>query len=321
MKPVIAVISNPGSGHNRARLAGVAAALESRPGVRHFVTRAVTELPDVCAELAALPLKLLVINGGDGTAAAVFGRLIEDFSPARRPLLALLPGGTANMTAGDVGIRGSLRGALRRLLRWIDRPPQHQEIEIVERAVLCVAQGVEPRRYGMFLGAGLIMAGTEYAHRALHARGLRDDFSLGLGLARSLWGIARDEPGFRQSLPLTLALEQDEEREFDARILAVSTLARLFLGLRPFWGRESGPVALSLIEAGAPGLLRQFPGLLRGRPGWSATPEHGYHSHRASELWLTFDGTCNLDGEILPVSSAQGPLRVSAAGPLRFLRL
>ena len=26
----------------------------------------------------------------------------------------LLPGGTANMTAGDVGIRGSLRGALRR---------------------------------------------------------------------------------------------------------------------------------------------------------------------------------------------------------------
>jgi len=314
------VISNPRSGHNRSRFAGLAAALAARPQVRHFVTGSAAELPAICAELGAQPLQLLVINGGDGTAAAVFAALLDTLPAARRPLLALLPAGTANMTAGDVGIRGSLRGARRRLLHWIDTP-QRPPGAVVERAVLRVQAGAGPRRYGMFLGAGLIMAGTEYAHRALHARGLRDDFSLGLGLVRSLWGIARGEAEFRRAQPLALSLDGGAERAFDARILAVSTLHRLFLGIRPFWGRESGPLALSLIEAGAPGLLRNFPGLLRGRPGPRATPEAGYHSHRARELQLAFDGACNLDGEILQVSRADGPLRVAAAGPLRFLRL
>lgn len=318
-RPAIAVISNPRSGHNRSRFAKIAEALATRPGVRHVVTGSPAELPAICAELGDRSVDLLVINGGDGTAAAVFGALLETLPAEQRPLLALLPAGTANMTAGDVGIRGALHAALRRLLRWIEAS-EHRGT-VVERAVLRVQTGSSAPRYGMFLGAGLVMAGTEYAHREVHARGLRDDFSLGLSLVRSLWGILRREPGFRQSLPVALALEQREERTFDAQILIMSTLQRLFLGIRPFWGDESGPVALSLIESGAPGLLRQFPGLLCGRPGRSATPENGYHSHRASELCVTFDGACNLDGEILPVSSAAGPLRVAAAGPLRFLRL
>ena len=317
---MIAVISNPRSGHNRRRFADFEAALAARPQVEHFVTGSAAELPAICAALGDRPVELLAINGGDGTAAAVFAALLETLPAEHRPLLALLPAGTANMTAGDVGIHGSLRGALRRLLHWIDAP-QRPPGMVVERAVLRVEAGAGPRRYGMFLGAGLIMAGTEYAHRALHARGLRDDFSLGLGLVRSLWGIARGEAEFRRAQPLALRLDGGTERAFAAQILAVSTLQRLFLGIRPFWGRESGSLALSLIEAGAPGLLRNFPGLLRGRPGPRATPAAGYHSHRARELQLSFDGTCNLDGEVLQVSRADGPLRVTAAGPLRFLRL
>lgn len=314
---MIAVISNPRSGHNRRRFAEIAAALAARADVRHFVTAAAEELPGILAELNRQPPALLVVNGGDGTAAAVFGAL--DALPAeRRPPLALLPAGTANMTAGDVGIRGSLRAALRRLLAWADAPGGGVE---VERAVLRVEAGGQAPRYGMFLGAGLIMAGTEYAHRALHARGLRDDFSLGLGLVRALWGLARREPDFRRAQPLALTRDGGARCEYDALILAVSTLERLFLGIRPFWGGEDGPLALSLIEAGAPGLLRHFPGLLRGRPGAGATPAAGYHSHRSAGLCLEFTGACNLDGEILQVSAALGPLRVSAAGPLRFLRL
>ena len=317
---MIAMISNPRSGHNRSQLAGIAAALAPRAQVRHLVTESAAELPAICAELTAQPLELLAINGGDGTVAAVFATLLDTVPAQRWPLLALLPAGTANMTAGDVGIRGSLRAALRRLLRWIDAP-ERTPGAVVERAVLRVEAGTGLRRHGMFLGAGLIMAGTEYAHRALHARGLRDDFSLGLGMVRSLWGIARGEAEFRRTQPLTLALDGGAAQHFDARILAVSTLQRLFLGIRPFWGRESGLLALSLIESGAPGLLRNFPGLLRGCPGPRATPEAGYHSHRASELRLSFDGACNLDGEILQLSRADGPLRVSAVGPLQFLRL
>lgn len=54
-------------------------------------------------------------------------------------------------------------------------------------------RGAAPR-YGMFLG-GAIIQGTEYAHREVHARGLRDDFSLALSTGRTVWGYcARTRP-------------------------------------------------------------------------------------------------------------------------------
>ena len=80
-QPVIAVISNRNSGHNRDRLGAVAAALDGDPRFRHFITEAAEDIPGVLGMLAGTPLRLLVINGGDGTAAAVFARLFAHFPP------------------------------------------------------------------------------------------------------------------------------------------------------------------------------------------------------------------------------------------------
>lgn len=319
-QPVIAVISNRNSGHNRDRLGAVVRALDGDPRFRHFITDAAEDIPEVLAALAGVPLRLLVINGGDGTAAAVFARLFAHFAPADLPLLALLPGGTANMTAGDVGIRGSLHTALRRLQAWAMAGCATDGL-MVERPVLRVAPGAQPPRYGMFFGTGVIMQGTAYAHRELHARGLRDDFSLGLGMVRTLWGLVRRDPEFWHPLPVVVRSDTVELLECDALILAVSTLDRLFLGLRPFWGKGGAPLQWSLIEGRARHLLRRFPGILRGRPGRAVVPDAGYHSQRAARISLEMDGSFNLDGEILAVSRAEGPVVITAAGPLRFLRL
>jgi diacylglycerol kinase (ATP) len=319
-QPVIAVISNRNSGHNRDRLGAVAAALDGDPRFRHFITDAAEDIPGVLGMLAGSPLRLLVINGGDGTAAAVFAQLCAHFSPSYQPLLALLPGGTANMTAGDVGIRGSLHVALRRLQAWAAAGGATEGLT-VERHVLRVDPGAQPPRYGMFFGAGVIMQGTAYAHRELHARGLRDDFSLGLGMVRTLWGLVRRDPEFWQPLPVAVRSDAGAALECDALILAVSTLDRLFLGLRPFWGSDAGPLKWSLIESRARRLLGRFPGILRGRPGRAVVPDAGYHSHRATRVTLEMDGRFNLDGEIVAVSRTEGPVVITAAGPLRFLRL
>jgi len=319
-QPVIAVISNRNSGHNRDRLGVVAAALDGDPRFRHVITDAAEDIPGVLGMLAGASLRLLVINGGDGTAAAVFAQLFAHFSSSDLPLLALLPGGTANMTAGDVGIRGSLQTALRRLQAWAATGCATEGF-VVERHVLRVDPGAQPPRYGMFFGAGVIMQGTAYAHRELHARGLRDDFSLGLGMVRTLWGLVRRDPEFWQPLPVAVRSDVGEALECDALILAVSTLDRLFLGLRPFWGKGAGPLKWSLIEGRARRLLRSFPGILRGRPGRAVIPDAGYHSQRAARIALDMDGSFNLDGEIVAVARAAGPVVITAAGPLRFLRL
>jgi len=312
----VGLISNPRSGHNRDQFNAVSARVAACPAIRHVVTQSPTEIDAALARLAAAGIRTLAINGGDGTAAAILGRLLETGVFATPPQIALLPGGTANMTAGDVGVGGSLARAVRRLCQWCEggrtaRGAQH-------RALLRVVNGAEAPRYGMFLGAGAIINGTEYAHRELHSRGLRDDFSLALGTARTVWGVLRDDPRFNRHVAIGLSLDGGPPRQFDTLILAVSTLRRLAFGMRPFWGGEPGTVRLTLFEQGCPRFARTFISIIRGRPSANAIPGRGYHSHGAERAVLELHGNLNLDGEIL---AAAGPVAITASAPLEFLQL
>ncbi len=110
------LISNPASGHNRDQFEGIRARIEQTPGIHHRITHSPADIAPALRELAALNIEVLAINGGDGTVSAILGELLESKLFARPPLIALLPGGTANMNAGDIGVRGSLKQRGRSLL-------------------------------------------------------------------------------------------------------------------------------------------------------------------------------------------------------------
>ncbi len=173
-------------------------------------------------------------------------------------------------------------------------------------------------RYGMFLGGGAIIQGTEYAHREVHARGLRDDFSLALTTLRTVWGLLHNDPAFNRHVTIELALDGAMPATYDTLILAVSTLERLAFGMRPFWGREPGAIRLTLFAQGCSRFARTFISIVRGRPNRNAVPDSGYFSHNAESIRLRLDGKLNLDGEILV---ADGPVDISASRPLDFLTL
>jgi diacylglycerol kinase (ATP) len=312
----IGLISNPHSGHNRSRFDAVSARIARSPSICHRVTESPGALPPVLAEFAARGIRVLAINGGDGTCSRVIGEVLESglFDPL--PQIVLLPGGTANMNAGDIGIRGSLRQAVSRFADWCDRAcPAPQRV--AERALLRVVTAAgSGAHYGMFLGGGAVIQGTEYAHREIHSRGLRDDFSLALGTARTFWGLWRDDPAFNGHVPIGLSLDGGPRAQHDTLILAVSTLSRLAFGMRPFWGEGPGDIRLTLVERHCRHFGRTFPTLLRGRPGRHALPGNGYHSHNAGQLELAMSGQLNLDGEILSV--AEG-IAVAASPRLEFL--
>lgn len=317
----IAVISNCNSGHNRDQRRRVDELMACNPQLLHYRTASAEEIPAVLESIASQGVGVLAINGGDGTAAHIFAHLLQDSPFSTPPLIALLPGGTANMTAGDVGVKGSLLRSLERLCRW-SQSERLIEGSVVQRHVLRVATGDGGApHFGMFFGSGAIIQATEYAHREIHSRGLRDDFSLGLGLVRTLWGIVRGHPEFNQPLPVDVTLDSEQYGEFRARILAISSLDRLFLGIHPFWGVGDAPLKMSLITSDAKRFLRTFLSILwRKRKVLPAT-EHGYHSCRAEQITLLMDGSFNLDGEIVQVRREDGPVVISAAGPLSFLAL
>ncbi|KGE03990.1 diacylglycerol/lipid kinase family protein [Pseudohaliea rubra] len=312
----IGIISNPASGHNRDHFPALRRELERCPGALHRVTGSPGDVPAVLEEFAGAGVELLVINGGDGTAAAVLGQLLERSPFARLPLVTLLPAGTANMNAGDVGVRGSLRRAVSRFRRWAEDPSR--PAERLQRRLLRVSIDDEPAaHYGMFLGAGAVVHGTEYAHREIHARGLRDDFSLFLGTLRTAWGVVRGEEAFTRPTRLGLTLDGRAAGEADALILAVSTLERLAFGMRPFWGRGPGPLRLTLIEQHAARFLPTFLSIIAGRPSRRARADAGYHSHNAQQLELALAGDLNLDGELLTVRRCA---LIEASAALVFLR-
>lgn len=103
----VCVITNAASGHNRKWRARVSEELSRFPGLAHHVTRTEAEATDLIARMASDIPDVIVMNGGDGTVAALIGRMLHHWPKGALPLMIVLPGGTANMTAGDVGIATS----------------------------------------------------------------------------------------------------------------------------------------------------------------------------------------------------------------------
>jgi hypothetical protein len=312
----IGIISNPASGHNRDHFPALRRELDRCPGALHRVTESPADVPAVLREFADAGVGLLVINGGDGTASNILGQLLEQEPFARRPLVTLLPAGTANMNAGDVGVRGSLRRAVGRFRRWAEDPSRPAE-RLVRHLMRVTLDDEATPHYGMFLGAGAVVHGTEYAHREIHARGLRDDFSLFLGTLRTAWGVVRGEEAFTAPTRLGLSLDGRAAGAADTLILAVSTLDRLAFGMRPFWGSGAGPLRVTLIEQHAPRFLPTFLSIIAGRPSRRARAGEHYHSHNAQDVELALAGELNLDGELLTVAQRA---RLAASPPLVFLR-
>jgi hypothetical protein len=184
-------------------------------------------------------------------------------------------------------------------------------------------------RCGLFFGIGTIVQGVEYFHQRVRRHSGGHELGAGAALVRTLWGIARQQPPF--SLPLEVAVQApalllpdracapQQLDPLSVRLLLATTLDRLFLGMRPYWGSGAGALKTTLVERRAPAFLVRVPRLLRGRPDRSMTPQLGYHSGRIGKLTLTFDGSYTLDGELF--GNAGDTIDICATEPVRFLPL
>jgi diacylglycerol kinase (ATP) len=318
---LVGLISNPNSGRNRKHLRAIERIVANHPRVHHCPTQGAADIPTALSLLAERSVEVLAINGGDGTVARVLTHLLEDAPFERLPLIALLPGGTTNMNAGDVGLRGSLAGAVQRLCHWAD--DDRCEGRLLRRAILRVDPGAgQPVGYGMFFGTGAIIHGIEYCRASIHTRGVANEIGPGLAMARTLWGIARGDRRFARSVAVSVALDgAPPARAEDILILLVSSLERLFLGMRPYWGKEDAPLHVSIIRAGADHLLWNLPALLRGKPGRHVGVAAGYRSCNVGRISLTLDGPWTLDGEMYQASRKAGPVIITDGGPVTFIRL
>ncbi len=115
----VAVISNPHAG--RRRSIGLQRELE-RAGTVSWLTTSSPEEANTEIARVANDVDLLVLDGGDGTVQRALSVLFQ-MPEARTPRIAILPGGSTNMTACDISGRRSWRESAAHLVRLVKRDP------------------------------------------------------------------------------------------------------------------------------------------------------------------------------------------------------
>ena len=293
--------------------------LRQCPGVRHCEVKTPAEILATLAELAQTEVGVVVINGGDGTVQAVLSALFQCQHFETLPFLAVLPSGTTNVIAKNVGLRGRRLRALQTLLERASIGAK--DLPYRQHPVLRVQ--ISPDRdplFGMCFSAAASVKATQYYHDKLHALRLPGELGPGLALVRFLFSLVCGDSDVLTPVPIAIALNREPEEQFECLALLVTTLEQLLLGLRPYWGSESGPLHYTAIAARPKYALRVLPFLLRGRETGYATPQHGYFSHNVNEVRLHMASGFVLDGELFEPSSQSEPVVVSHAGSAPFVR-
>jgi len=316
----IGVLNNLRSGRGMSRVQQVLALLESHPDVLHAETDSASLVPEALADFEKEGVELLVVNGGDGTLQRVLTDLLarEDGS-AWLPCLAPIRGGRTNMSAIDLGSdRHPARGLAE--LIGLARSGRLHERE-VQRSVLRVDLGPDDGvQYGIFFGAGMLHRAVQLTPRYFPEGRTQGIFGAGAVTATLLGRTAFGKlGGVLEADKIQVAMDGEPAESRELRVIMATTAEKLFLGLRPFWGRGPGPVRLTLLAADARRLPRAAWGILRGRPPSWAGPESGYTSRNCERVVFRLDCGVTIDGELFEACPGRS-LELTGDRRLRFVR-
>ena len=316
----LGVLSNPNSGGNRKGFAAIRDLLSHQPDALH---REIVTLADTTAaldEFVRNGVEVVAINGGDGTIQTVLTALFHHQPYQQLPLLAILRAGTDSIIARDIGIRGSRDRGLRKLVNWIHS--RDGQGAVLKRSIMRVQKSSQPQPlYGMIFGAPVIYQGILFCRRNVHTMGLHGELAPTLTLLRFLLGVIRKKKEYATAVPLTIDLDQMASVQDDFLLVLISTVERLFFGLRPYWGTENGPLHFTAVSDGAQHLMRVLPSMARGQRCRLRTPQNGYLSHNVNKVRLTLNSGFTLDGELHTAGAQAEEVVISCGGQASFLRL
>jgi diacylglycerol kinase (ATP) len=315
----IGILSNAHSRRNQSALPAIERLLAEFPEAVHQSFQHIDEMPQAVTALARSGVDHLVINGGDGTAQAVLGELLERSPFEARPRITLIGGGMTNVIAHDVGMPSAPIDALRRVLT---RAGTGDAGEVLRRTTIAVKCGGRARTdYGFLAGAVGFYQGTRLTRRDMHRVGLRQSLATKAGIVWSVVRLLLHGEGERSGLHgerVAIGLNGAPPREAPYLFILATTLERLLPGVMPFWGHDHGAIKLTTIASPAQRFGRAAISVVRGRPRpWMH--HAGYASTRADRISLRLTSPIVVDGEVFD-PGPHGHVELSAGPAVEFHR-
>ena len=317
----LGIIENVRSQRNKRAATTLAADAQSLPEACYASLEDIGDLSAILRDFARREVKLLVLSSGDGTVQATLTRLIEQRPFEAMPMLAIMPRGMTNMTAGDVGLRGSGPRTLGRLISAVRDGTVSRYLRTRHLLRVENIKDFTPQ-IGMFFGGAAIYDAIETCRRSVHSLKFEADLANGLTLAGLLlrWLVTggRDD-GVLRGHTLRVRIDEGEIDERECLLFLVTTLDRLILGSRPFWNDRVGHMRYTSIGYPPRRLLWFSRRILYGGQHRDL-PDDSYYSRAADRLELRFDGRFTLDGEFFEPEPTR-PLILTASETACFVSL
>ena len=314
----VGVIVNPGSGRGRGKGLALAELLKATPTVDVVVLAKFPEIYPALERFAAQGVMELFISSGDGTVQAIQTWLAESKAFAMFPRLCLLPHGTTNMTAADLGFK---RRNINEQAAFIGSPtPQ----ETAERPTVRVANPAHGKpQHGMFFGTGAVSEATRYCQTAFNDKGVGGNWATFATLATVLSKSVFIKPNphdpnrFDKPYPITVKIDGQTLCHGDQLMMLATTLKKLILGAKPFWGgSDGGPLRVTTMPYPIPSIPRWIIPSLYGSEARKYPP--GALSRACTTCEVATATSFVIDGEFHDAPKDQ-PLRLETGALFRYI--
>lgn len=311
------LLVNPSSGKSSGKGLALHEMLQAVPAVSTCLIDRFEQLPDVLNKFSADGVTDLFISSGDGTIQAVQTELAERRLFKTAPRLALLPHGTTNMTAADLGLRRRSVQAQAEFIKSLEIT------DLRQRPTLRITNpGDSKPRHGMFLGTGAAAEAILYCQRVYNARNVKGDWATFATLVTTLGRALLTKPNpadksrIDRAYPIEVVSEGTQRCSGMQLLMFSTTLDKLILGSRPFWAGKTAAIRTSILPYPVPSIPRWLLPIMYG--GENRSTPKGALSFSSNSLEVTSSTSFVIDGEFFAARSDE-PLRVETGHVFNYI--
>lgn len=312
------LIVNPSAGKNSGKGMALADRLAGDGAITIRVLERFGQLEAFLGEMASQGVSELFISSGDGTIQEILTHLAENSPFAARPNIILLPHGTTNLSANDVGFRNTSIAAQADFMRRLEAR------DVTTRhTIRCLNPGDGKLRHGMFVGTGAVAVATRYCQQAFNDQGVKGQWAVAGTLLTAIRKYLFSKPDptdeTRFDRPYRIAVGANGQRLAQGpQLLQMSTtLDKLVLNTRPFWGGKTAPIRTSVFPYPVPSVARWMLPVMYGGENRKSPP--GSVSFCSDRLEVASDVMFVIDGEFFPPPTDE-PLRMETGPLFSFIR-
>lgn len=319
----VALIHNPRSRRNIKNTEQFAEQARAALGPLFLCPEGRTALVDAVEELARQDIRVIAVDGGDGTVSHVISAVLNAYPRERLPALSILPSGNTNLIASDVGC--SLRG-MSALSGLLDKARQGTLMKSVSWRQPVIVSWADPELLpvaGMFCGLAAFTRAIELAHNPVILDRYAHDTAI---FATILWGLrlflrkdVRNQ--WLGGTPMTITVDGGTPDDHARFLFLCTGLHKLSRGVWPFWLDSSPTGGLIYLDilGHPPRLMRGLFSVLRGRISSRLRASNAYRSGMAATISIRTQDHLVMDGEELKAGE-DGLLHLTEGPRMAFVR-